>query len=382
MVSQYKAGSFVDFSLTDEQVLLRESVEKYVADHGGVERHRKLSQTEAGFDPGAWSAFADLGWLALPFSEDDGGLGGSATDLMVLCESLGRGVVREPYLHTVITCGGLLAGMGNAEQRNLHLQPLMEGKTQWAFAYAEQTSGYDLTAIETAAIKDGAGYSLIGHKVAVFNGHIADRLLVTAAVGDGLSLFIVDPGMPGVTREAFTAVDGSRGAVIRFDSVQLGGDCLVGEIGAAQAGIDAALDRALVAIGADALGAMQVLLGVTVEYCKTREQFGQPIGKFQALQHRMADMYLKLEESRSLLYNAAIQLDEGSADAPAACSALKVKLAEAGRAISYESVQLHGGMGMTDELIVGHLFKRLLLLSKLYGDEHYYLDRYLQLQAA
>jgi alkylation response protein AidB-like acyl-CoA dehydrogenase len=382
MTAQQETGRIVDFSLTEEQVLLRESVEKYVADHGGVERHRKLSQTEAGFAPEAWSAFADLGWLALPFSEDDGGLGGSATDLMVLCEALGRGLVREPYLHAVITCGGLLAGMGSSEQRAQYLPPMMEGGSQWAFAYAEQASGYDFNAIDTAVSAEGGAYTLSGSKIAVLNGHVADRLLVTAFDSDGLSLFIVDPALPGVSREPFTAVDGSRGAVIHFDQVKLGGECLLGERGAAQPGIEAVLDRAIVAIGADALGAMQVLIDTTVEYCKTREQFGQPIGKFQALQHRMADMYLKLEESRSLLYNAAIQLDEASADAPAACAALKVKLAEAGRYISHESVQLHGGIGMTDELIVGHLFKRLLLLSRLYGDEGYYLDRYLQLQAA
>lgn len=369
----------MDFSLTEEQVLLRESVAKYVADHGGVERHRRLSQTEVGFDPEAWSAFAELGWLALPFNEEDGGLGGSVTDLMVLCEALGRGLVREPYLYSVVTCGGLLSGMGSAEQRALYLQPLMEGSSQWAFAHAEQASGYDFARIATTAGTDGAGYSLSGNKIAVLNGHVADRLLVTAAEGDDISLFIVDAALPGVTRESFTAVDGSRGAVIHFDAVKLGSECLLGASGAAQDGIDTALDQAIVALGADALGGMQVLIDSTVEYCKTREQFGQPIGKFQALQHRMAEMYLKKEETRSLLYNAAIQLQEGSEEAPVACAALKVKLAEAGRFISHESVQLHGGIGMTDELVVGHLFKRLLLLSKLYGDEDYYLDRYQQL---
>lgn len=382
MAAQDKSGCIVDFSLTEEQILLRDSVEKYVADHGGVERHRDLSQGADRFDPDAWAAFAELGWLALPFSEDDGGLGGSATDLMVLCEGLGRGLVREPYLHTAITCGGLLSAMGSLEQRAAHIPPLVEGSTQWAFAFAEPASGFDFAAIETIASANGDGFTLTGKKIAVLNGHVAGSLLVTAKTETGVSLFIVDATLPGVARKPFTAVDGSGGAEIIFDSVTLGAECLLGMAGAAQAGIDGALDKAIVALGAESLGAMQVLIDTTVEYCKTREQFGQAIGKFQALQHRMADMYLKLEESRSLLYNAAIQLDEDSADAPAACAALKVKLAEASRFISHESVQLHGGIGMTDELIVGHLFKRLLLLSKLYGDEGYYLDRYLQLQAA
>jgi len=376
----------VDFSLSEEQVLLRESVEKYVADHGGVERHRKLSQSELGFDAQAWQAFAELGWLALPFTEADGGLGGSVTDQMVLCESLGKGLVREPYLHCVATCGGLLSLASNEAQREAHIPALAEGSSQWAFAFAEAGSGYEFAAISTVASAAGDGFLLSGSKIAVFNGHVADQLIVSALTepgnADSLSLFIVATDKPGVTRCPFTAVDGSRGAVIAFEEVDLSADDRLGEPGAGAAIIAKALDHAIIAIGAESLGAMQVLLEATVEYSKTREQFGQPIGKFQALQHRMADMYLKLEETRSLLYNAAILLEEGDSAAPAACAGLKVKLAEAGRFIAHEAVQLHGGIGMTDELIIGHLLKRLLLLAKLYGDEDYYLERYIQLQAA
>ncbi len=371
----------MDFSLTEEQVLLRDSVAKYVADHGDVERHRRLSRTDAGFDPAAWASFAELGWLALPFAVEDGGLGGSAVDLMVLCEGLGRGLVREPFLHTAVTCGGLLASLGNEAQREACLPPMIAGQTQWAFACAGPTAEYALDSPGTTAVQEGAHWILDGSKFAVLNAHLAQHLLVTARQDEGISLFIVDASRPGVEREPFTAVDGSRGAHLRLANVRVPGDCLLGEAGAALAPIEAALDRVLVALGADALGAMQVLLDTTVNYCKTREQFGQPIGRFQALQHRMADMYLKLEETRSLLYNAAIALDEASAEAPAACAALKVKLAEAGRSIAHEAVQLHGGIGMTDELVVGHLFKRLLLLSKLYGDGDYYLDRYIALSA-
>ncbi|MEP5568617.1 MAG: acyl-CoA dehydrogenase [Halioglobus sp.] len=376
----------MDFSLSEEQVLLRESVEKYVADHGGVERHRKLSQSEMGYDGDAWKAFAELGWLALPFSEADGGLGGSVTDQMVLCESLGKALVREPYLHCVATCGGLLSLAANEAQRAAHIPDLIEGSSQWAFAFAETGSGYDFAAISTIATATGDGVSLSGKKIAVLNGHAADQLIVSALTEpgnpDSLSLFIVAADKPGVSRCAFTAVDGSRGAVITFEGVELSAQDCLGERGEGAATIARALDPALVAIGAESLGAMQVLLDATVEYSKTREQFGQPIGKFQALQHRMADMYLKLEETRSLLYNAAILLEEGDNKAPAACAALKVKLAEAGRFVAHEAVQLHGGIGMTDELIIGHLLKRLLLLAKLYGDEDYYLERYVQLQAA
>ena len=317
----------MDFSLSEEQVLLRESVQKYVADHGGVELHRELSNTELGFAPEAWSAVAELGWLALPFSEADEGLDGSVTDLMVLCESLGRGLVREPYLHTVVTCGGLLATLAGEAQRARYLPPLLAGDAQWAFAFAERGSGYSWTTLGCEARETDGGFQLDGNKIAVLNGHAADYLLVTASIGeDDLGLFLVDGATPGLTRESFTAVDGSRGADLQLSAVVVPADACLGQGGDAIAAIETVLDRAIIALGADSLGAMQVLLDATVEYAKTREQFGQPIGKFQALQHRMADMYLKLEETRSLLYHAAILLDESDPEAPAACAALKVKL--------------------------------------------------------
>ena len=376
----------MDFSLTEEQILLRESVEKYIADHGGVERHRRLCGSAAGFEPEAWQSFAELGWLALPFSEAEGGLGGSPTDLMVLCEALGRGLVREPFLHTAVTCGGMLAAGGSAQQRERFLPGLIGGGSQWAFAFAEHCSGYDFCAIDTLAQSGASGLTLSGQKIAVLNGHAADQLLVTALGRpddrSSLVLCIVDPALPGISSEVFTAVDGSRGAEFRFADVQLPADSVLGEGVNAAALIDDVVDTTIIAMGAESVGAMQVLLDSTVEYSKTREQFGQPIGAFQALQHRMADMFLKLEEARSLLFNAAILLQQGSAEAGAACAALKVKVAEAGRFIAHEAVQLHGGIGMTDELIVGHLFKRLLLLEKLYGDGDYYLQRYGELRAA
>lgn len=376
----------MDFSLSDEQVLLRTSVEKYVADNGSVERHRALIGCDPGFDPMAWKTFAELGWLALPFSEEDGGLGGGATDLMVMCEALGRGLVREPLLHTTIACGGLIAAAGDEAQRALYLPPIIDGNAQWGFAFAETSSAYDLTAICSTATSGGEGVRLSGEKIAVLNGNAAQHLIVTALSVSGdpqsLGLYVVDSSAPGVHRENFTALDGSHGANIRFDNVLLPAGSSLGQEGAVIGIAHRVLDRVIVAMGAEALGAMQVLLDTTVEYCKTREQFGQPIGKFQALQHRLADMYLKQEEMRSLLFNAAIALDEDSADAPAACAALKVKLGEAGRFIAHESVQLHGGIGMSDELIIGHLLKRLLLLSKLYGDEDHHLRRYIELQAA
>lgn len=355
----------MDFSLSEEQVLLRDSVDKYVREECDVERHRRFSLSDPGFDPAAWRQFAELGWLAVPFDEEHGGIGGGAGDLMVVAEALGKGLVREPYLHTVVTCGGLLQTGGSAEQKQRYIPGIIDGSAQWAFAFAEQGSGYDLTRLETRARPDGDGYVLDGHKLAVLNAHCADYLIVSARVGDGVTLFVVAADAQGVGRERFVAVDGSRGADLRLDGVTLPADAVLGEVGKGMDVLAPALDLAIVAIGAEALGAMQSLLTATVEYSKTREQFGQPIGKFQALQHRMADMYMRVEETRSLVLNAAIQIDENNDEAAAACAGLKVKLAQAGRCVAQEAVQIHGGIGMTDELSVGHHYKRLMVLSKL-----------------
>ncbi|WP_346839438.1 acyl-CoA dehydrogenase [Microbulbifer sp. SAOS-129_SWC] len=371
----------MDFSLTEEQMLLKDSVEKFVRDHCGVERHRRLAGTELGFDPDAWGQFAELGWLCMPFSEALGGFGGGAVDTMVMTEAMGRGLVREPFLTTVVTCGGFLQHAGSGAQQDRYVAGIIDGRTQWAFAFAESRGGYDLECVSTRVTAAPGGYRLSGKKLAVLNGHCADFLIVTAESEAGLGLFIVDAEAQGVMRTPFTAVDGSRGAHIEFASVTLTPGQQLGAAGEASGHIEKVLAMTTVAMGGEALGAMQVLLDTTVEYTRTREQFGQPIGKFQALQHRMADMYLKIEEARSLLFYAAILLDEGSADAARACAALKLKIAEAGRHVSQEAVQLHGGIGMTDELIVGHHFKRLLLLGMLYGDEEYQLQKYMALAA-
>jgi alkylation response protein AidB-like acyl-CoA dehydrogenase len=369
----------VDFTLSQEQALLRDSVDKYVSDICDVERHRRLGKTQLGFDPVAWQQFAELGWLGVPFSEELGGFAGGAADLMVMGEALGKGLVREPFLATVVTCGGFLQRGGSAQQQQRYIPGIIDGSAQWAFAFAEQNSGYDLARVETTARRQGDQYSLSGSKTTVLNGHCANYLVVSARTSDvssGISLFIVDADLAGVTRENFVAIDGGGGASVRLDDVLVDVDCLLGDVDQALPLMAAVIDSAIVALGAEALGSMQVLLDSTVEYTRTRQQFGQAISKFQALQHRMADMYLKVEETRSLLLNAAIQLDEGSAEAPAACAALKVKVAEAGKFVSQQAVQLHGGIGMTDELSVGHHFKRLMLLGKLYGDESYYLQKY------
>jgi alkylation response protein AidB-like acyl-CoA dehydrogenase len=375
----------MDFSLSEEQTLLQDSLTRYVRDHCDVDRHRALVKTSPGYDPESWRQFGELGWLSLPFSEELDGFGGGAVDMMVACEALGKGIVREPFLSTVVVCGGFLRRGASSEQQAAFIPGIMDGSKCWAFAFAETGSGYDQATVGLEAVAHNGSYHLRGSKIAVLDGDSADYLIVSARTGgaghgrEGLSLFIVDANQAGVQREGFSRVDGGWGANIEFDNCIVTEGNLLGSPGQGFALIEAVIDESIIAMGAEALGIMQVLLDATVEYTKTRHQFGQAIGKFQALQHRMADMYLKLEETRSLLLNAAIRMDEGSSETAAACAALKVKLAEAGKYISQQAIQLHGGIGMTDELVVGHHFKRLMLLAMLYGDEDFYLQRYIEL---
>jgi hypothetical protein len=386
-LSDLYPGDIVDLSLSEEQQLLQSAVARVVQARGGVEQRRRLRSTPLGFDPAVWREFAALGWLALPFAETDGGLGGSAIDLMVLMEQLGRGLVAEPYLPTVVICGRLLAA-GDATQRVRHITPLIAGEQQWAFAFAEPAGRYDLAEVRVTARASGAGFVLDGGKIAVLNAQAADWLIVSARTADplrqrrGVSLFIVHAQQAGVARESLALVDGSRGAHLDFSGVTVGADALLGPLHDALPLIEDTAAHAIVAMGAEALGAMEALLEQTVAYSRNRVQFGQPIGSFQALQHRMADMYLQCQAMRSLVYHAAIARAEDRADAPRAASALKVKLGEAGRFVAQQAVQLHGGIGMTDELAVGHYFKRLMLLNTLFGDAEHHLQRYIELAQA
>ncbi len=371
----------MDLSLSDEQQLLKDSAAKFVQDKYSVELKRKLRDTALAFDPEIWSAFAELGWLALPFAEEDGGLGGGALDVAVLTEEFGRGLVAEPYLVNIAICGAFLRAASPA-QREQFLPALIGGESQWAFAFAEPDSRYNLACVGTSATADGDAWVLDGSKIAVLNGGAADQLVVSARTSgnkrdsDGISLFLVDANAAGITRTAYPMVDGSAGADIRFESVALGADALLGSEGASLALIEDVVAEAIIAMGGEAVGAMDALLEQTAEYTRTREQFGQPIGKFQALQHRMADMYLHCQATRSLLYYAAIARGEQREDMLEAAWALKVKLGEAGRFVSHQAVQLHGGIGMTDELGIGHYLKRLLLLNSLFGDSEHYLRKY------
>ena len=353
----------MNFSLSDEQQMLADSARRFV--QGGY-------QAET-----LWRQFAELGWLALPFDEDDGGLGAGLVETMVLLEELGRGGVTTPYLATVVLGGGILR-RADAACRARYLPDLMAGDLQLALAVDEQERVFapENTALQVR--EEGGGFVLNGRKTVVLNGDQADRILVLARTGGepgdqrGLSLFLLDPDSPGVTLTPHRLVDGHRAARLQLDGVRLSADTLIFEKGAAFERIRQVLDEAILALGAEAVGALSVLLDDTVEYSKTRKQFGVPIGSFQVLQHRMADMFMALEQTRSLLLAATLKTLEGHDDARQAVHALKARIGGAGRHIAQEAVQLHGGMGMTDELAVGRYFKRITAMDGLFGgaDQH------------
>jgi alkylation response protein AidB-like acyl-CoA dehydrogenase len=365
----------MNLSLSEDQLMLKDSVARFVRDHCGVEVHRRLRDSGRYHAPDIWRQMAELGWLGLPFAEEDGGYGGGAAEVMVLMEELGRGLVVQPYVATVLTCGRLLARC-EATVRQRYLPGLMAGERLWALAFAEPAGRYQLEARECRAQPGDGGHRLSGTKIAVINGALAQSLLVSACLPDGTTALFVLPEAGAARRREVALVDGTTGAEITFEEtpaelVSSDGAMLLGEL----------MDELILALAAQGLGSMEMLLETTVEYCKTRQQFGQPIGRFQALQHRMADMYVQCQTTRSLLYDAVLAHTENRPDKAQASSALKVKLGEAGRYVSQQAVQLHGGMGMTDELAVSHHFKALLLLNVLFGDSDYHLDRYLALSA-
>ncbi|MDR5861225.1 pimeloyl-CoA dehydrogenase small subunit [Halomonas eurihalina] len=365
----------MDFALNDIQQMLQDSAAKFIQNDYDFETRRRLSESELGYSEENWKLFAELGWLALPFDEEYGGLGGNLTDLMVLQIELGRGLVVEPFFSSVVLGGNLIQRHGSASQRAELLEPLIAGELKLAFAYIEPQSHTSITDIETSAERSEAGYRLTGHKAVVLGGPSADLLLVAARTsgkrGDrnGLSLFLVDPAQPGVTLKSYPTNDGFRAADIHFDDAKAS---LLGEVDSAHGAIQATLDDAIVALSAEAVGVMEKLLDATVEFCKVRKQFGQPIGKFQVLQHRMADMFMECEQTRSMLYFGAITATAGGEEASRAASMLKVKVGSAGRLVGQQAVQLHGGMGVSDELDVGHFFKRITMINTLLGsrDEH------------
>ncbi len=374
----------MDFSFSEEQTLLRNSVQSFLRDKYDFETRRKISASAEGWSQDLWRQFAELGLLAAPFSEELGGLGGSAIETMIVMEEFGRNLVVEPFLETVVLAGGFLRQAGTPEQCEAHIPGIIGGETIWAFAYAEPQGRYNLADLTTTAKADGDDYIINGYKCVVLAAPWADKLVVSVRTSggqrdaEGVSLFIVDKSADGVSTRDYPTVDGRRASEITFENVRVGADAVIGEIGKALPVIELVTDQAIAALSAEAIGGMKELNDATVEYCKTRKQFGVPIGKFQVLQHRMVDMFMAYEQSVSMTYMVALKLEENSAERRKAASGAKVQIGKAGRYVGQQAVQLHGGMGMTDELNVGHYFKRLTMIDTQFGNVDHHLARYSQ----
>jgi alkylation response protein AidB-like acyl-CoA dehydrogenase len=372
----------MDFSFTDEQSMLRDTVASYLADHYDFDTRRAAVASPAGWRPAVWKAFAEeLGILGASFPEDVGGLGGGAIENMVVMEEFGKALVVEPYLGTVVIGGGFLKHAKPADADAL-IGGIIDGGITIAFAYAEPQGRYNLANLVTTARKEGAGYVLNGHKAVVIGAPWASDLIVTARTGGaqrdagGVSVFLVDKSAPGVVTRDYPTVDGRRASEVFFESVSLPAEALIGEEGAGLPLVEQVVDEAIAATCAEACGVLRRLHEGTLEYTKQRKQFGQPIASFQVLQHRMVDMFIHVEQAVSMTYMAHIKLGEPPVERAKALSAAKVQIGRACRFVGQNAIQLHGGMGMTDEMAIGHYFKRATLIEGEFGSVDHHLKRY------
>ena len=375
----------MDFNFNEEQTLIQSQVAQFIQRDYEWEKRQALVASDLGFSDENWKIFAELGWLGISLSENSGGFGGSALESMIIMEEFGKGLVVEPFLETVILCSGLIDSCGNEQQKADLLRPVISGEMHLALGFTEPQSRFNLADVTTEAKKKNGDYLVSGFKSVVMNGPNADKLIISARTTgkqndrEGISLFIIDSNLDGVSLRNYPTVDGRRASEVTLENVIIPSSSLLSEEGKGFQQLEDAIDSATLAICAEAVGAMEVLYKTTVEYTKTREQFGQAIGKFQVLQHRMVDMFMEYEQSKSLLYMATIKNVEGSKDAKKAISGLKYQVGKAAKFIGQQSVQLHGGMGVTEELNVGHYFKRLTTIITIFGNTDYHLNRYSQL---
>lgn len=371
----------MDFSLNEVQLMLADSIDKFIANNYDFDSRQKSSGSKTGYNPKVWTTFADLGWTAVPFSEDDGGFGGGAVDMTVVMERFGRGLVVEPYLANVVLAGGVLRRAASDAQKSAWLAPLIAGELQATLAFVEAQSRYDSSNILTTARQDGDSWHITGSKAYVLNGGNADLLIVPARTGgkqsdeDGISLFAIASDAAGLSVRDYQTIDGQRAAELELNDVTVSSDKLIGEVNKGYAALQAAIADATLAVSAEAIGIMSVLAEKTIEYCKSRVQFGVPISSFQALQHRMVDMYTACEQSRSLMMWAAMAIESGGTESESALHALKYQVGKSGTRVGEEAVQLHGGMGVTWDLDVAHYFKRLTAINLMFGNADWHLDR-------
>jgi pimeloyl-CoA dehydrogenase small subunit len=372
----------MDFNFTEEQSMLRDTVASYLQDHYDFDKRRKIITSDAGWSPAIWKAFAEeLGILGAPFSEELGGLGGGATENMIVMEEVGKAMVVEPYLGTVVIGGGFMKHSGYAGAASV-IEGIVGGTTVIAFAYAEPQGRYTWSDLKTTAKKDGSGYVLNGHKAVVIGAPWATHLVVTARTGggqrdrDGVSVFLVDKNSKGIVTRDYPTVDGARASEVFFENVSVPADALIGAEGAGLPLVEKVIDEATAAVCAEAVGTLRKLHEGTLDYARQRKQFGQAIASFQVLQHRMVDMFINVEQAVSMTYMATIKIDEADAERSKAVSAAKVQIGKACKFVGQNAIQIHGGMGMTDELAIGHYFKRATMIEGLFGSVDHHLRRY------
>ena len=372
----------MDFEPSDDQRLLVESVTRMLGDTYGFTQRKGYMALPEGYSPAVWSQFAELGLLGLPFAEEYGGFGGGAQEVMLVMQAFGRVLVLEPYFPTVVLCGTAVNVAGSAEQKQAILPAIAEGSLKLAFAHGERQARYDLTDVVTTAKRNGSGWVLDGSKTVVSHGEAADKIIVSARTSgdrydeDGITLFLVDVGAPGVARRGYVSRDDTRAADISLSNVAVTEADVLGGVGQGMAVIRRVVEAGIAATAGETVGAMEAMNEMTLEYSKTRVQFGNPIGSYQVVQHRLADMFMTQEQGRSMAMLATMSIDNPDETARAHDIALaKVGIGQAGRYVSQSAVQMHGGIGMTEEYAVGHYFRRCMVIERLFGDPAYYLAK-------
>ena len=370
----------MDFDLNEEQRLLKESLDRLIGDRYAFEQRKSYGQSADGWSRELWAQYAELGLLGLPFAEHYGGSAGGPVETMIAMEAFGRALALEPFLATVVLCGGFLRHGGSARQCADLIPKIADGSLTLAFAHTERHSRYDLSDIETRAVRDGSAWVLDGEKGVALHGDTADKLIVTARVGggrrdrDGIGVFLVDANAEGVSRRGYPTQDGLRAAEISLAHVRVGPEGVLGEPGAALPLIERVVDEGMAALCAEAVGAMAAMHELTVDYLKTRRQFGREIGTFQILQHRAVDMLIALEQARSMaMFATMMAAEENATERRNALSDAKVQIGRSGKFVAQQAIQLHGGIGMTMEYKVGHYFKRFTMIDTMFGDADYHL---------
>ena len=376
----------MDFEFTDEQNMVRDGISRLIREEYDFDTRREVIASDSGWRPELWAQLAELGMLAAPFGEADGGFGGP-TEAMIIMEEFGKGLAVEPFVPSVVCAGGFLKHGGNDAQREEYIGGIISGEKIFAFAYAEPRGRYDLANLETTAKDDGGDFVINGHKAVVMGAPWATHLVVTARTSggqtdaDGVSVFIVAKDADGVSTRDYATVDGRRASEVYFENVKVSGEALIGETDKGLPLVEKVVDEATAAVCAEATGAMKVTNETTLDYSRQRKQFGVAIGSFQVLQHRMADMLMEYEQAVSMMYLATIKLDEDETERKKNISSAKVKIGQAARFIGQSAIQTHGGMGMTDELAVGSYFKRLSIIESEFGSVDHHMRRHIKLTA-